>query len=162
MLADDNFLADSDHNEFTWRLRNTLKERHFIVYFVPLVLALLFGTQSCLLLCMRMTILMFATIAARPPLELCTTRSRIRLLATIADVAPREDIDRWDVVARRMNAYLSQDSNSDAGIFFDGKDYLEFFEQQLKPLMSKKAKDYRVATYELVPLIADVVGGPYT
>ncbi|CCE91650.1 uncharacterized protein TDEL_0D00660 [Torulaspora delbrueckii] len=161
VLADDNFLAGSDHKEFTWRLRNTLKDLHFIVYFVTSLFVLLAGTRS-LLLCMIMTILMFATIAARPPLELSTTRSRIRLLATIADVAPREDMDRWDVVARRMNAYLSQDSNSDAGIFFDGKDYLEFFEKQLKPLMSKKIKDYRVATYELVPLIADVVEGPST
>lgn len=81
-----------------------------------------------------------------------TTYNRIKFLATIVNVAPGDDIDRWDEIARLMNAYFKRTRSH--GSFFDGKDCMKYFNTFLKPLTNKITQD-DIATYELVPLLSD-------
>lgn len=159
VLAEDNLPADSHRNKFTWRWKN-FSILPIGVCVLQFSYALFFGTWTLRLIYMMDVILMLAVISTGYSLRLSTTENRIRLLATIANVAPGEDTNRWDVVAKRINAYMNEDSNV-TGVqrFFDGKDCLRFFEKELKPLISKKIKEDGVATYELVPLVSEVIGG---
>ncbi|QLG73923.1 hypothetical protein HG535_0F04350 [Zygotorulaspora mrakii] len=80
------------------------------------------------------------------------TSKRLRFLATITSVAPGTNLDRWDVIAKRMNSYLRENTRS-CDCFYDGKDCLKFFENNFKPLTSKKGMSTEMATYELVPFV---------
>lgn len=159
VLPEHDLPADSHRNKFTWRWKN-LSILPIGICVLQFSYALFFGTWTLLLIYMMDVIATLAVWSTRYPLKLSTTENRIRLLATIASVAPGEDTNRWDVVAKHMNAYMNEDSNV-TGVerFFDGKDCLKFFEKKLKPLISKEIKEEGVATYELVPLISEIIGG---
>lgn len=159
ILAEDSLPAGSHRCKYTWRLKNFMSYSGSRVWFVVmLVYIFLHRTWPLrLMLIIEMCVLSVKMLTIYP-VKLLATRNRIRLLATIANVAPGEDMDRWDVIAKRMNGYLTQDSRATAfDRFFDGKDCLRFFEKTLKPLMSKKITNDQVATYELLPLIAEAV-----
>lgn len=172
-FTEDNLPGDSDRCKFTWKLKNSLRYAElnptsrirvgFAVMPAYIVFADTWPSSLIRLVEVFFMVVIAVVVSTGYPIELSKTRNRISLLATIADVAPGEDMDRWAVVAKRMNAYLIQDSSgSGFDRFFDEKDCHKFFEKHLKPLVSTRIKDYRVATYELVPLIADVVEGPST
>lgn len=82
-----------------------------------------------------------------------TSTNRIRFLATIAAVAPGNDIDRWDEVARSMNAYFER--NCTTGSFFDGKHCSNYYFKHIN-ILTKRIFQDDIATYELVPLILEV------
>ncbi|CCE90029.1 uncharacterized protein TDEL_0A06970 [Torulaspora delbrueckii] len=88
-----------------------------------------------------------------------TTSKRIQILAIIATIAPGEDIDRWDEVARRVNALTDQNPTwgvySNLWTFFDGKHGLRFYLRYFDALTKKIARD-DIPTYELVPLISEI------
>lgn len=168
VLAEDNLPADSHHSIYTWRLKNSLRSVGHKVWFVSMLpQVFLDHTWSLRLIHMIVVILMFVALSTTSigitllgnTLSITTTKDRIRLLAAISNVAPGEDSELWDVVAKRMNAYLNEDPNV-TGVqrFFDGKECCSFFEKQLKPLMSGRNKDYQVATYEIIPLITSAAG----
>lgn len=172
-FTEDNLPVDSDRCKFIWKLKNSLRYAELnstsrirvglAVMPAYIVFADTWPSSLIRLVELFFMVVLAVVVSTGYPIELSKTRNRIRLLATIANVAPGEDMDRWAVVTKRMNAYLIQDSSgSGFDRFFDEKDCHKFFEKQLKPLMSTRTKDYRVATYELVPLIADVVEGPST
>lgn len=83
----------------------------------------------------------------------CSTSNRIQVLAVIATIAPGEDMNRWDEVARRLNAYFDQ--NSPGSSFCDGKSCLRYYLKYLNALTKKIARD-DIPTYELVPLISEI------
>lgn len=166
-LAEDDLPADH-HSIYTWRFKNSLRSVGHKVWFVSMLpQVFLDHTWTLRLINMIAMILMFVALSTTSigttllgnTLKISTTRARIRLLAAISNVAPGEDSELWDVVARRMNAYLNEGPNV-TGLqrFFDGKHCCKFFEKQLKPLMSGRIKDYQVATYEIVPLITSAAG----
>lgn len=173
MLVGNNLPVDSHHSKFTWKLENSVRHAELnatsrvrvgsVVMLIYITFADTWRSSLIRLVEVFFMVVIAVVVSTGYPIELSKTRNRSRLLGTIANVAPGEDMDHWAVVAKRMNAYLIQDSNvSGFDRFFDGKDCRKFFEKKLKPLMSRRIKDYRVATYELVPLIADVVKHPST
>lgn len=157
VLADDNLPADSHCSKYIWRLKNSMKAVGFLVLFGCAWAYVYVGLSwfSRLYAIFVLLNVSFATLRTRYPSKIYKTGNLIRLLATIANVSPREDMDRWDLVAKRINAYLNKDFNdTGAATFFDGKDCRIFFGKELKPIMSKKTKHYR---FELAPLVDEVV-----
>lgn len=167
-LAEDNLPADSYHSIYTWRFKNSLRSVGHKVWLVSMLPQVFSGhTWSLRLTNIIVVILVFVALSTTSigttllgsTLKISTTRDRIRLLAVISDVAPGENSELWDIVAKRINAYLNEGPNV-TGVqrFFDGKECCSFFKKQFKPLMSGKIKDYQVATYEILPLITSAAG----
>lgn len=68
-------------------------------------------------------------------------KARVKFFATIVDVAPGEDLVKWDQVARHMNEYLRVEEKvwtANDDYFFDGGDCLSFFKEHAKPVTSGK------------------------
>ncbi|GAV56450.1 hypothetical protein ZYGR_0DG00100, partial [Zygosaccharomyces rouxii] len=66
---------------------------------------------------------------------------RLKFLSFLIATAPGVDMEKWDQVAMKMNQYLHT-RNSKTGrrreSFFDGKQCLDFFMKEFKPLVSDK------------------------
>lgn len=157
VLAKGGLPADSHRSKFIWKLKNSSTQVGLKIWFFS-ALAYTFSHTWCLRLVQIMIILITASavIFTGYSPELSKTRIGIRLLATIADVAPGEDMDRWDMVAKRINGYVMQDSNDTcAKMFFDGKDCMKFSKNVLNPLMSKSTSYYQFPAYDLVPLATE-------
>ncbi|AQZ17533.1 YHL044W [Zygosaccharomyces parabailii] len=72
-------------------------------------------------------------------------KARCKFLATIISVAPGCDTEKWDIVAMHMNQYLHDEEiwRGEQENFFDGRDCMDFFSKQFKPLASvKKSSAY--------------------
>lgn len=155
VLADNNLPADSHRSKYIWRLKNSMKAVGFLVLFACAWGYVYVGLSwsSKLYAIFILLNVSFATLRTRYPSKMYKTRNLVRLLATIANVAPREDMDRWNLVAKRINAYLNKDfDDTGAATFFDGNDCRIFFEKKLKPIMSKRTKHYK---FELALLVSE-------
>lgn len=87
-----------------------------------------------------------------------STTNRLRLLATIVSVAPGTDVDRWDVIAKRVNSYLHEIPECPASdCFFDGKSCLDCFERYFKPPTSQKKKRTFITSNELKPFVSRAI-----
>lgn len=65
--------------------------------------------------------------------------NKVKFLATIMQVAPGGDIEKWDQVARFMNYYLTMVGvwNIPHKKFFDGKECRNFYKSTFEPLASR-------------------------
>ncbi|GAV52729.1 hypothetical protein ZYGR_0AI00110 [Zygosaccharomyces rouxii] len=66
---------------------------------------------------------------------------RLKFLSFVIATAPGVDMERWDQVAMKMNQYLHTRNSKTGGrreSFFDGKQYLDFFIKEFKPLVADK------------------------
>lgn len=154
-LADATLPRDFYWNRPIWRLVMTFTKNKYLGTLLVLWILLLLSSGKKMrlvnLLCNVIPWLFDEPPNLSKPSE-STTNNRIRFLATIVNVAPGEDVDRWDEIARLMNAYFKRTRSH--GSFFDGKDCMRYFNTFLKPLMNKITQD-DIATYELVPLVSD-------
>ena len=156
LLADETLPRDFYWNRPIWRFVVLLTKNKFLGTLLGLSILFVLSARIKIINLVKLLSWVIPVLFDEPlnlsgPSE-TTTNNRIRFLATIVNVAPGDDIDRWDKVAMLMNAYFKQTRSP--GSFFDGKDCLRYFNTYLKPLTNKITQD-DIATYELVPLVSD-------